>query len=1594
MRFQRFGRKIVAGRYLATALISSLVLIATTGYSLEPKVRTSSESIATPVVAVSAASYEAPVAADSIVALFGSDLATSLAVAGTLPLPFTLAGTTVNVRDSLGVTRPAGLFFVSSGQINCVMPAGTAAGTATMTVVAGNAVMSNGTVEVVAAAPGIFTATANGDGPPAADFLRVLPDFSQVFEPAYQGVYPNYIPRPIDLGPENQLVFLVLYLTGVRGTPNTDGNAENGSAENVHVLIGGLDLIPAYAGIAPGYAALDQINVLMPRALIGSGLLSFAVTANGFDSSNLADIDVATPAGNQPPAVTSVAGASPLLARDLITINGTGFAAAPSDNVVRLGGAEAGVEAASPTQLQARVQFGSATGLLTVATAGGQWTSGTSRAVRTSISGLVRDTLDQPIAGAKVTLLANSSTVFTQPEGWFVLPDTPSGNAVAFRIDVPSSDPIPYPNLPLKTPVQPQRDNPYPGAVYLQQASGPELTIGGGSGFAPTARTARTASAPEASISTDGVTLTIPDVGFTAIFPGGEPNGTLVLDVLKQSLTPAPLPPSIFSSSIAQIYPFGVMLSPGARLTFPNADGLPANAHAKLFKYDINPASSTFATFIDTAKEAIVTSDGSAIQTDSNAITETTYYFVALARPLTTILGRVIDSDGTPRRGATVRARGQEATTDGNGGFILRRVPCNNGDLIPVGASLLRSSGRVDRVSKNTPGAVVMGLTKVGDLMLPSSTSNRPPLLYVRDVTEIYVTQVLNLSFSALDVDTGQTVTDVVASGVPFAQLTKLTEPYYQLKLQPPSGSEGNYTIGITAADSSGETTRREMALKVKPLPIANAQQVSTNEDAPLPIALTGSDVSNRPLTVKIKSLPHDGSLSPTGNGVMTYTPTLNFNGTDTFTYAVDNGFVESLPATVSITVRPVNDAPVIVVPGPQSTEVGKLLTFGVTASDVDEGQAITLLASNLPAGAQFTQTGPTAGTFTWTPSGQAGQFLVTFTARDNATPSLSDSKNVTIDVTSLGVWRPTSGPDGGTITAFYNGSSFLLAGTGGDGVFRSTDNGASWVAANRFGNGVITSFVAMSDNQGVLAGTTGSGGPGVYRTQDGGKTWSLMSSGLTNGNVTSLVNAANTVYAGTDGGGVFRLNSATLIWTAANLNLGNLSVSALTNIGEVLYAGTGAGVYTSISAQSWSNFSTGLPAATRILSFTNVGTLSGTLLIAGTNGSGVYSRPQVGATWSALNTNLGNLTVNALMSDGGNFIFAGTRGGGAFKYSINQGAALTDAAGAPSQPTGWNAINIGLTNPIVLALASTSGTIFAGTQEGGIFRSFDAGSNWSAANNGIPRARVLSLIASGNVLFAGTNGGGVYASSNSGGSWVGVNSGLGNLVISSLAMSGASIFAGSYGGGVFRSSNGITWTAVNTGLGNGLIQTLAFSGTNLFAGTDVGTVYISANSGNNWSNASNGLPGAAIYSLFGNAGFVYAGTNGAGVYRSANNGTTWSQSSSGMGNQRVSSFAVVGNNLLAGTLESGVYRSTDNGTTWSPANNGLTSQDIYALFVSGTRIFAGSNGGGVFTSSDGGATWVPLSQGLFVFPYVLSLTGNGTSVFAGTNGGGVFILE
>jgi uncharacterized protein (TIGR03437 family) len=225
-------------------------------------------------VQLAAASFTgALLAPESIVAGFGNRLATETAMAAN-PLPTSLAGTTVKVKDSLGVERSALLFFVSPTQVNYLLPAGTARGLATVTVTSGSGEISLSTVQIGLTAPGLFAANATGTGLAAAVILRVKADGTQNYEPVGQ-VDPQqnrFIARPIDLGVANEQVFLILYGSGWRN---------RGGLENVSVKVGGVNAPVTFAAAQGSLFGFDQINARLPRSLAGRGEVEISLSVDG-----------------------------------------------------------------------------------------------------------------------------------------------------------------------------------------------------------------------------------------------------------------------------------------------------------------------------------------------------------------------------------------------------------------------------------------------------------------------------------------------------------------------------------------------------------------------------------------------------------------------------------------------------------------------------------------------------------------------------------------------------------------------------------------------------------------------------------------------------------------------------------------------------------------------------------------------------------------------------------------------------------------------------------------------------------------------------------------------------------------------------------------------------------------------------------------------------------------------------------------------------------------------------------------------------------------------------------------------------------------
>ena len=217
------------------------------------------------VATVNAASYERAVAPGEIVAAFGSGFPAGTVVneaASTLPLPTSLSNVAVRVN---GINAP--LFYTGAGgtfgdglfQINYQLPFETAAGTATVDVLYDGKLAASEYLNVSAAAPGVFTRDASGQG----QAIALNQDFS------FNGATK----------PEARGKYLVIFANGQGGQLLDSTSRQlialpSGAAapasplyvtpEMPTVTIGGVTVPVTFSGLVPGFVGLWQLNVQIP----------------------------------------------------------------------------------------------------------------------------------------------------------------------------------------------------------------------------------------------------------------------------------------------------------------------------------------------------------------------------------------------------------------------------------------------------------------------------------------------------------------------------------------------------------------------------------------------------------------------------------------------------------------------------------------------------------------------------------------------------------------------------------------------------------------------------------------------------------------------------------------------------------------------------------------------------------------------------------------------------------------------------------------------------------------------------------------------------------------------------------------------------------------------------------------------------------------------------------------------------------------------------------------------------------------------------------------------------------------------------------
>ena len=242
-----------------------------------------------------------------------------------------------------------------------------------------------------------------------------------------------------------------------------------------------------------------------------------------------------------------------------------------------------------------------------------------------------------------------------------------------------------------------------------------------------------------------------------------------------------------------------------------------------------------------------------------------------------------------------------------------------------------------------------------------------------------------DLLFNDSDID-GDTLTVNTTPVVDVSNGTLVLNADGTFTYTPTANFNGSDSFTYEISDGNGGTAQATVTITVDPVndaPTAVNDAYTTNEDTPFTATLgvddllfNDSDIDGDTLTVNTTPVVDvsNGTLVLNADGTFTYTPTANFNGSDSFTYEIEDGNGGTAQATVTLTVDPVNDAPVAVNDSYTTNEDTPFTaTLGVDDllfNDTDlDGDTLTVNTTPVVDVSNGTLVLNADGTFTYTPT-------------------------------------------------------------------------------------------------------------------------------------------------------------------------------------------------------------------------------------------------------------------------------------------------------------------------------------------------------------------------------------------------------------------------------------------------------------------------------------------------------------------------------------------------------------------------------------------------------------------------------------------------
>gem|GEM_PF-6435007 len=423
-----------------------------------------------------------------------------------------------------------------------------------------------------------------------------------------------------------------------------------------------------------------------------------------------------------------------------------------------------------------------------------------------------------------------------------------------------------------------------------------------------------------------------------------------------------------------------------------------------------------------------------------------------------------------------------------------------------------------------------------------------------------------------------------------------------------------------------------------------------------------------------------------------------------------------------------------------------------------------------------------------------------------------------------------------------------------------------------------------------------------VYKSTDNGGNWYNSNIGYTGDAdlVTKIITKGDYVFASINKQGIFRESHNNDVWVPVNQGLATTYFSDLAVVGNSLFAKSNTALYR--SDDDGGHWTLKNSAASGNL-YNSMESIHGYVLIA--SDYGVYRSSDHGETWS------------------------------------NMGAPIPDH--------------------LIMKFIRVEDDLFAGVLDSNmckVFKSTDDGDSWTHATGlDIEQGFLDAITSKDDSLFAAFSSAGIYFSTNGGLNWEEYNNPFDSRSTSCLVTKDNHLFAGSFNGGINRAQygNGL-WSAANTGILKLSGLRMVNANNHVFSGLFMHNLWVSSDAGVQWNNVSDtaATNGNLINKFVTNGTDVYACTI-RGICHTPDYGATWNLIEIPNQNNNIRDLLFYGDTLLVRNIQ-GIYKSTDHGTSWSPAHAGLPG-NATGIAKGGSRLFVGSVSG-LYMSDNGGTSW------------------------------------